>query len=420
MEVELESYRDRFAGIRAGLTGEVDRGMVLIEELLMELDSTKTILKKAQLDLDNESETRRRLQQEVKKGRELGERQGRRPFIVALIDADADCYVFHDQFIARGEKGGEDAADALLAALQQFVRGLAGEPNEMDIMVRAFANLSGLGAALRRDGRLRDKDELRAFATGFSSRQAFFDFVDIGPGKERADLKVRESIKFFLETFQCKHLVLACGHDDGYAPWLGQFVGDKQVVERITLLEGSPFPAKMRNLGLRTTRFSSVFNNVTQPAVSASLVGPAWGRAITPTVAEAVADRGSNSERLLTAGSVHLGGPAGHNPQAQLDRLGPVLTNHAGRRIDRPLQVNKVVVERIKKCSLCYYFYLRGKCTTKCLRNHLYRSLTDEEFDALWEQARQGRCSKSRKVDREGGDDCSDAMCIYGHGSRAG
>jgi len=210
--------------------------------------------------------------------------------------------------------------------------------------------------------------------------------------------------------------LLACGHDDGYAPWLGQFVGDKQVAERITLLEGSPFPAKMRNLGLKTTRFSSVFNNVTQPAVSASLVGPAWGRAITSTVAETVANRGSNSGRLLMAGAVEFGAAAGHNPQ---DRLGPVLTDHAGCRIDRPLQVNKAVVERIKKGSLCYYFYLRGKCTTKCSRNHLHRALTDEEFDALWEQARQGRCSKSRKADRDGGDDCSDVMCIYGHGSGA-
>jgi hypothetical protein len=31
MEVVLENYRDRFDGIRTGLTGEVDRGMVLIE-----------------------------------------------------------------------------------------------------------------------------------------------------------------------------------------------------------------------------------------------------------------------------------------------------------------------------------------------------------------------------------------------------
>jgi len=61
----------------------------------------------------------------------------------------------------------------------------------VDILVRAFANVGGLGAALEHDGRLKDAAQLRAFATGFSSRQAFFDFVDVGSGKERADLKVR-------------------------------------------------------------------------------------------------------------------------------------------------------------------------------------------------------------------------------------
>lgn len=64
--------------------------------------------------------------------------------------------------------------------------------------MKAFANVSGLGAALERGGRLKDANQLRAFATGFSSRQAFFDFVDVGAGKERADFKVRGEILIFL------------------------------------------------------------------------------------------------------------------------------------------------------------------------------------------------------------------------------
>jgi hypothetical protein len=71
----------------------------------------------------------------------------------------------------------------------------------MDILVRAFANVGGLGAALVRDGRLSDAGQLRAFATGFSRRQAFFDFVDVGAGKERADLKVQGKSSNFLPPF---------------------------------------------------------------------------------------------------------------------------------------------------------------------------------------------------------------------------
>lgn len=71
----------------------------------------------------------------------------------------------------------------------------------MDILVRAFANVSGLGAALERDGRLKEAGQLRAFATGFSTRQAFFDFVDVGAGKERADFKVRGETLFSIFSF---------------------------------------------------------------------------------------------------------------------------------------------------------------------------------------------------------------------------
>ena len=63
--------------------------------------------------------------------------------------------------------------------------------NGIEILVRVFANLNGLGGVLQRDGRLKETRQLREFASGFSGRQAFFDFVDVGAGKERADLKVR-------------------------------------------------------------------------------------------------------------------------------------------------------------------------------------------------------------------------------------
>ena len=65
------------------------------------------------------------------------------------------------------------------------------DSDKLDILVKAFANLEGLAIALVRDGRLKDVGQLRAFVTGFSSRLAFFDFVDVGVGKERADHKIR-------------------------------------------------------------------------------------------------------------------------------------------------------------------------------------------------------------------------------------
>lgn len=108
---------------------------------------------------------------------------------------------FDGRFVTKGDKGGEEAADALLAALEGIVRDLPGETNGMKILVRAFANLNGLGAALQRDGRLADKDQLRAFTAGFNNRNPFFDFVDIRSAEDRVDLKVRGKSHFILILF---------------------------------------------------------------------------------------------------------------------------------------------------------------------------------------------------------------------------
>ncbi|KAG7038450.1 ccch zinc finger protein [Colletotrichum scovillei] len=110
MEAEEKAYRDRLADIRASLTGGVDGGFRLIE---------------TRFDLENECDARRRLQEEAQQHRDWRERQSRSPFVVALIDGDADEYV------------------------------------------------------------------LREFVIGFNNRGRFFDFVDVGPERERADAKIR-------------------------------------------------------------------------------------------------------------------------------------------------------------------------------------------------------------------------------------
>ncbi len=212
-----------------------------------------------------------------------------------------------------------------------------------------------------------------------------------------------------MEIPQCKHLVLACGHDTGYAPFLGQLVGDTQVAERITLLEGSPFPAVINNLGLKKTRFTSIFNNVMQPAGLSRSAGSSWSSVI-------VANRPKQSEPGSSLGPVMP--PNGfRNSEAQSDRLGPILTDENGHRFDRPLQVNMTIVDRIKNPPLCYYLFLRGECViSKCRRNHAHRPLSNEEFDALWWLARQSRCFKNQTAENNGSS-CLDRMCVYGHNS---
>lgn len=65
------------------------------------------------------------------------------------------------------------------------------ESNKVDILVKAYANMNGLSSFLHTMGILKDKEQFRAFAAGFSCGQPLFEFVDVGPGKERADHKIR-------------------------------------------------------------------------------------------------------------------------------------------------------------------------------------------------------------------------------------
>ncbi|KAK2051073.1 hypothetical protein LY76DRAFT_465719, partial [Colletotrichum caudatum] len=138
------------------------------QDLLERLDRTESSLKQTKFDLENECDARRRLQDEAQQHRDWREHQSRSRFVVALIDADADEYVFRDDFIKKGEGGGKNAADALQAAMHSHINELYGGRFHLDIVVRAFANLSGLEMSLKRDSRLQNCSHLRDFVTGFN------------------------------------------------------------------------------------------------------------------------------------------------------------------------------------------------------------------------------------------------------------
>lgn len=64
------------------------------------------------------------------------------------------------------------------------------DPENIDVVVRAYANLGDLGRACWREMRT-STDDLRPFACDFNAQQPLFDFIDVGPGKGRADRKIQ-------------------------------------------------------------------------------------------------------------------------------------------------------------------------------------------------------------------------------------
>lgn len=326
-----------------------------------------------------------------------------------------------------GEKGGKDAADEMLAKVKDHLKSIKIYSEDMDIMVRAYANLKGLAQACVQSGKVKHVADLGLFAVGFTKRQALFDFVDVGAGKERADNKIRgmytfystgstnrpngtrfasETLNFYIGNGQCKHVILGCSHDGGYAPALEKFAADDSIRDRVTLLKGGPMHPQIAALGftktltLRTVFGSQEVKKITPARSSVPAVAPA----VVPRIA-VLSSPGSSStqdpgSRMVLA-----------NPERIAKRLGPILRNEAGQRIDKPLHIdtNSAYIQVLKKSNLCMWYYLRGECTG-CDRNHFVGPLQPHEYNCLWYLARSALCWKIQK-----GKDCDDPRCIYGH-----
>lgn len=111
------------------------------------------------------------------------------PFVLVLIDGDG--MVFCTELIREGEMGGRRAAAQLQNAIARYIEQEAKDlPLEHRVICRIYANVRGLGEVLVKAGVIDDSAVFEEFARGFTRGNALFDFVDVGPGKDRADVKV--------------------------------------------------------------------------------------------------------------------------------------------------------------------------------------------------------------------------------------
>jgi hypothetical protein len=114
--------------------------------------------------------------------------------------------------------GGQAAADQFMGKVREHLASLGSaikEPKTVPVMVKAFANLSGLAQACAREKKVKSVGDIAQFWIGFTRRYALVDFVDVGSGKEEADNKIRGNLpstvpctlRFFLLKIAQKFLV---------------------------------------------------------------------------------------------------------------------------------------------------------------------------------------------------------------------
>jgi hypothetical protein len=104
---------------------------------------------------------------------------------------------FRDKYLSRGLAGGQAAADHFMEKVREHLVSLGSVINDtktVPMMVKAYANLSGLAQACVRDRKLSSIGDMTQFWIGFTRRYPLVDFVDVGSGKEEADNKLRGKI----------------------------------------------------------------------------------------------------------------------------------------------------------------------------------------------------------------------------------
>ncbi|KAF2011566.1 hypothetical protein BU24DRAFT_435970 [Aaosphaeria arxii CBS 175.79] len=384
----------------------------------------------------------------------------RDPFVTVLIDGDG--MIFKDELVRQGEPGGRKAAAQLHAAILNYVQHETETiPTNVQIICRVYANVRGLAEVLVRTGVVEDIETVEQFTRGFTRGNSLFDFVDVGPGKDRADTKIIETFKLYLGDFHCRQIFFGCSHDNGYARTLEAHASDPVAVPRVTLLEGVPFEKELVDLPYKTKKFSDLFRdtklstawgasssgynsipNSPAPVKNYNVIGglptrfPPPQRQTSnsnslldsPNMAHVVPTlpRTPSTSTLASTDGISSAKPVGMNWAAKAAAPAPPTTadspvyrpvsrgeiiarNRAGQRVDPPSRdYDKVEVDRIKRIKMCNVHFLRDECPfgDNCTHLHAYKP-TPSEISTLRLVARMAPCSN--------GSGCEDIKCIYGH-----
>ena len=101
--------------------------------------------------------------------------------------------IFEDAYIREGEVGGRTAATELHNRILRYayseLRDTTVNKNTK-VICRAYVNVQGLAPILVSVGAADSQDTVKQFFVGFTQGKLLFDFVDVGPGKDRADAKI--------------------------------------------------------------------------------------------------------------------------------------------------------------------------------------------------------------------------------------
>lgn len=354
---------------------------------------------------------------------------------------------FDNYLYAQGKDGGAEAASLLHAGLKTQLSQLYPEAHVSDwnIVVNVVLNAQGLGTKLQACGIIDNPNELSAFGRAFGLAHPLFNFIDVGNGKERADHKIRETLRLFLPMPQCKHIFFGPCHDNGYLPVLEPFKRDQSTSTRISLVETTPAEPGFAALGFKRVKFPDVFRDTNLPnrPSIAPVTSPA-PRSLPVRTASSVQASTSAFPPIGTIATKDSSKPKSPSPvQASTDsnswatvgkssgpknidiapkKVAPrrhVVLNADDERLDAPLPrpdlgAEKRFLARTKeqgKC--CNNYHLTGHCPTGEYCDYIHgERLSPGEILVMKHKARSITCAARQS--------CRDVDCTFGHHCKFG
>ncbi|KAK3940250.1 hypothetical protein QBC46DRAFT_385688 [Diplogelasinospora grovesii] len=331
----------------------------------------------------------------------------RSSFVLVVIDADADAYMFKHEYYSSPD-GGRKAALDLRTSIQDYLRKTMPDLVNLPIVVKAFANADGLSYVLIKSKIITSANMLWDFAKGFSQTCELFDFVLVGSGKDRADKKIKGIFKQFVENPTCRHVIFGACHDNGYVRLLEEYAVDNAVAERVTLVHSFDIGKEFASLKFKSTKMDGVFHgkpleSVKSPLSSSLLSAQVQdGRTGTSLTWAARAEAAKSVDKAKATVSL----------KAKDLPPGAVLVNADGQRVDAELTQpsqngvdgwhHKTKVAGIKYCRA---YHLLGGCKGGCGYSH--GPLSEEEKLVYRNRLRREVCHV--------GVQCLDPRCFYGH-----
>ncbi|KAL4760384.1 CCCH zinc finger DNA binding protein [Aspergillus foveolatus] len=311
---------------------------------------------------------------------------------------------FQNRFIQDGKKGGHDAAQALIHAVQEHIKEI--DPKASPIIscnIRVYSNLQGLAKVYRETGILRPDQDLSAFIRGFNMESPLCDFVDAGLFAED------------INNIHCRRIIFCASADSGYVRVLGPHRGSR----RISLVKGPPFPREMAELAasLETVTFSDVFkSSKLLPPVRRSSSQDTASPAITSTNMPAIVPNHNSilnyASAAKAAAAATIAPTKDSNTKSKSKPRLSVCLNARNQRIDSVLKKSsKEAIAALKSRKLCNQFHILGYCHNmamygNCTHEH-GTELSIQELNDLMRIARWSPCFSGLM--------CRDVNCISGH-----